>query len=49
MTDTMTRLTGKEIRIDIKEVRRLIPGPVFVDGLMNVSAGGRASAVLWLP
>lgn len=47
MTDTMTRLTGKEIRIDIKEVGCLILDPVLVGGLMNVSTGGRASAVLW--
>ncbi|MCX6063464.1 MAG: hypothetical protein NTV26_04645 [Caldiserica bacterium] len=37
---------GKEVPIDIEEIRRLISDPAFVGELMNVHTGDGASVVL---
>lgn len=39
-------LDGKEVPIDIEEIRRLIADPAFVGELMNVHTGDGASVVL---
>ncbi|MCX6086740.1 MAG: hypothetical protein NTW63_03190 [Caldiserica bacterium] len=39
-------IDGKEVPIDIEEIRRLIADPAFVGELMNVHTGDGASVVL---
>jgi len=46
MTDRTTRLMGKQVPINIEEIRRLIMDPAFVAELMNVHTGDNNNIVL---